>query len=724
MRRRLATALSLAGVALALVVCAGSCSSPDHSAFCAPGAAGCVDSGAMGPDGTTDGPTLFSDHGAPKSLAVVPANSTLDVTDVTNLPNAKLTAQIAYTDGTTTTVSASWTLDRFDIASVGAGTGVVEPTGTVFGAVTVTASAMGLTGSTKLTVTLHATVNLSSVPAGDGMLLAGATTADPAVTSLDYPYDKTVFPRGLIAPEMMWDTGAAGDEYLVHYVAPVLDLSVLTTADPPSRFTLPQNLWDVLVASAAGSDVKVELRRMSPGASPQTAYLSATESWHVAAANLRGLVYYWSVGQGQILIADPTVGQATPAFTPGNYTLIGTPPPLNQGQAQTPPWEPVGGMGPTSGDRCVGCHAVSKNGSTLAAVFATGGSEGPAGYVGMQTQQVSAIGDITSLGMLTAIVPDGSLSVVNTATRTMQLLDSTGAPTSSALDGLTALCDPVFSPDGLHFALAGNCNGGSGQPIEFASSDLVLYDFFQGVRTFQNARTVVASGAGGGTAIAFPSFSPDSKWIVFQGGSYSRAKYGANLHGADDLYVVAAQAGATPIALDAANGTGSLPIDSEHLDYAPSVNPILAGGYFWVVFTSPRDYGNRMVSPQGAPPNDATYANHKQLWVAAIDATVGTTDPSHPAFWLAGQDQTTANMFGYWSLAPCKPTSDAGPQTCATGFECCSGFCRDNGMGAVCVDNPGGCAQVGEACEQDSDCCNPGSALGCIANICQTTGNQ
>jgi len=42
---------------------------------------------------------------------------------------------------------------------------------------------------------------------------------DPAVTVLDYPYDKTVFPTGLVAPEMM-GTWVAGDEYEVHLVAP------------------------------------------------------------------------------------------------------------------------------------------------------------------------------------------------------------------------------------------------------------------------------------------------------------------------------------------------------------------------------------------------------------------------------------------------------------------------------------------------------------------------
>ena len=104
---------------------------------------------------------------------------------------------------------------------------------------------------------------------------------------------------------------------------------------------------------------------------------------------------------------------------------------------------------------------------------------------------------------------------------------------------------------------------------------------------------------------------------------------------------------------------------------------------------------------------------------------IGQVDPSHPPFWLPGQDMTTANMFGYWTLAPCKPTPGDGgaPATCATGFECCSGFCRNEGQGLVCVNNPGGCSQIGEMCTMNSDCCGSGPSLGCVAGVCQNIAN-
>jgi hypothetical protein len=123
---------------------------------------------------------------------------------------------------------------------------------------------------------------------------------------------------------------------------------------------------------------------------------------------------------------------------------------------------------------------------------------------------------------------------------------------------------------------------------------------------------------------------------------------------------------------------------------------------------------------------DATYANHKQLWVTALNANVGTSgDPSHTPFWLPGQDPASANMFGYWTLAPCKQTlNDAGPSTCETGFECCSGFCRDTGQGFVCTENPGGCSQLGEKCAASADCCNAQHGVACVAGICQAAAGQ
>jgi hypothetical protein len=137
------------------------------------------------------------------------------------------------------------------------------------------------------------------------------------------------------------------------------------------------------------------------------------------------------------------------------------------------------------------------------------------------------------------------------------------------------------------------------------------------------------------------------------------------------------------------------------LNYEPTFAPLNAGGYMWVVFTSRRTQGNELTGPKDQV---------KQLWVAAIDQSPQPgVDPSHPAFWVPGQDPTTLNMRGFWALDPCKPVG----QMCGTGSECCNQNC-DTG---ICKDpDPNTCSMDGNICMMDGDCCNPKSK--CINGFC------
>ena len=652
------------------------------------------------------------------SIEIDPATSTLTVSDLKAPPSVTLHAIGVYADGTKSPIaSASWTLDRFDVASVGAGSGVVQATGKLGGDVVVTATVGAMTATAKVKVTLKLELDPGgAVPPADRLTLGAATESDPAVTKILYPYDKTVFPKGLLGPEVMWNGGASSDTYQLHLTGPFVDISIYGSAAPPSVIKIDPAVWDALTTSVTSggieSDVAVELRRLKSGGK---AYLSAKSTWHVADANLRGTIYYWAVDKGQLVKIKPGAAAPVPAFDAGAYDSLGTPAPLNSGTAPTPPWQDNG-----TGKKCVACHAVSKDGSRLSSIFSTPrGSTGPNGFVDLKTSTVNAVSDYTQNITFTSMSPDGRKAVANTSDMKLRMLDAvTGAPIGTALDAATPpfgkAADPVFSNDGKMLAFAGNAVGP--YPVEYSASDLMVYDYADATNAFTGLRTII-KGAGANDTFAFPSFSPDSKFIFFQRGDYSRAKYGANQHGVDDLYAVAATAGATPIALDAMNGKGIVLGDNAHLNYQPTVNPIAEGGYFWVVFVSPRDYGNKMVSPQGAAPGDCSYSNRKQLWVAAVDASMKLPDPSHPAFWLPGQALDTINMAGYWTLEPCKATpKDGSVVSCSAGYECCSGFCRDGADGKpTCVDPPAGCHNVGEKCVVDADCCGDGA---CIGGVC------
>jgi hypothetical protein len=242
--------------------------------------------------------------------------------------------------------------------------------------------------------------------------------------------------------------------------------------------------------------------------------------------------------------------------------------------------------------------------------------------------------------------------------------------------------------------------------------------------------------------IAWPSFTPDGNGIVYHlGDSFDSS--GFNLNGGNaesppqyaELRLI--ELDGTVKKLNALNGrdatgTSILPYGEavdNNMDYEPNMMPLPVGGYYWVVFTSRRAYGNTVApgraittQPFDVPAQDPWGSNagpspRKKLWVAAIDlshADAANLDPSHAAFYLDGQELESANMRGFAALAPCV----ANGATCESGSDCCGGFCRQSGNDAngapilQCVPAPvNACSNVDEPCVTRSDCCD-------VADLC------
>jgi hypothetical protein len=160
------------------------------------------------------------------------------------------------------------------------------------------------------------------------------------------------------------------------------------------------------------------------------------------------------------------------------------------------------------------------------------------------------------------------------------------------------------------------------------------------------------------------------------------------------------------------------------LNYEPTVNPIASGGYAWVVFTSRRMYGNvAQIPPWTSDPRVYPWRDQvtdKKLWVAAVDlnATPGT-DPSHPAFYLPGQELHAGNSRGYWSGDVCL----ADGQSCQTGDQCCGGYCQGGDGGLVCSSQKPMCAALYDKCATDSDCCTSQVGIHCVNMLCAAPYN-
>jgi hypothetical protein len=519
--------------------------------------------------------------------------------------------------------------------------------------------------------------NAGNVPTATQTELETGGTADTQFAWL-YPYDKTVWARGLLPATFQFGGTSASNVY-VHITCSTLDYKGFFGPSGPARVTLAQKMWDAVINSVSSSkeSVKVEVTKLFNG----NITGPITESWFVAQGSLRGTIYYETY-DSQILGGLGSVGIMK--IQPG----ASTPTVVKQGCGNV-------------------CHTASADGSTLVANTSLGFGSASYDLKNNASTIFAAGSEMFTYG---GIYPDGSFVVSATNYRTWtnapsRLFDTktgTNIPTPSWDAKITNSGTPAFSPDGKHLAFVHE-DKDSGQ-------SLAVMDFDAKTKTFSNLVDVATHP---NAYVAWPAFTPDSQYLVYHVGS--NAEFETDNNETGDVYAVAL-ASKTIHRLDALDGyTGNgtyLPANDPQLSFAPTVLPEAVGGYFWVVFTGHRSYGNLLPSKDNGD-------EYGKLWVAALDIGAAPgTDGSHPAFFLDGQEHTADNLRGFWVLDPCK----ADGQTCGTGDECCGGYCRgEDGGPLVCVPPPGDCSHEYEKCTQSSDCCD--SSLQCINGKCAVIVN-
>ncbi|HEX8795545.1 MAG TPA: hypothetical protein VF765_31565 [Polyangiaceae bacterium] len=669
-----------------------------------------VNDGGGGRDGGDGGG--FGNTPTVTALAVQPLNAS-----ITSLNGAKVTQQFKliaqYSDGTTMPVTngVTWGADAPAVGSL-AGTGLFTANGALGGLVDVSATYMGKKAAATLNVKLLVQQNSANVPPGVQTSLQGATTPD-MTTNWAYPYDGTVWPRGLNAPILQWMGGAASDDYYVHLTSASYELQafVTSTGAPSSQIALAQATWAQFTDSSSGA-ATLEVARWDGSA----ATVVTKQGWSIAPASMRGTIYYWANNLGRIM-----------RLTPGSTT------PQDFSQGIVP--------APTQGCS-MACHTVSANGSSM---IAAGGTFG--GTYDLQNNKMGYSvgagensGPIRQWG-LSSISPKGDYVIVNALMDALTGLTpdgifsaGTGQPVAnSGLSATEKTFMPAFSPDGTGFVFVTGSNPGTGYwlatgapgptaPTDPAWGWLKAYDFDE-TKTpmFTNERQLVGPGTDpSSNVIAWPTMSPDGQWVIYSRLNWTDPSMQHNLSsypgpsGPDvdgDLYMASTKTPGVETRLgwlDGDHTTFAAGARDQHLNYEPSAAPVAAGGYFWVVFHTRRTYGNILTGDR---------STEKQLWVAAIDQKPQAgKDPSHPAFWLPGQDTTTLNLRGYWSLPPCA----ANGQSCQSGTDCCGGYCSSGADGGppVCQSTSSGCSQTGNKCNTTSDCCNSAGGVTCINHVC------
>jgi hypothetical protein len=428
----------------------------------------------------------------------------------------------------------------------------------------------------------------------------------------------------MLAPLLQWQTTHAAAAAYIHLYQKDFDFkgyyALPASGAASMRQPINQQAWDQATHSNEGDPVHVELTIVAADG----VFGPIAESWTIAPAILQGTVYYASYNSALNQENGNSVTGAVLAIQPGS----------------TAPTLAV----PALKGRCHVCHEVAANGSTL---YTNDDYSGDYGYGGSydltnggasikRYDQTAQVGGLTSndvIGKYTysGVYPDGTFVLANAYDNfhayqgASNLFDrSTLLPIASAgfTNVVSQAVTPSFSPDGKHVAfnfVAGQNGVDAGVAPGTSSlqgNAIVAMDFDCGADAgsvacgpppyqFSGMRQVYRDPK---RYAGWPTFTPDGNAVLLQS-TITKSTGGSALNtymsGTAELWIADTRAtpAFAPQQLCALNGYASdcttpyLPVVPNHpkdtiYNYEPTVNPVSTGGYYWVVFTSRRAYGN------------------------------------------------------------------------------------------------------------------------------------
>jgi hypothetical protein len=320
-------------------------------------AAGC-DCNHGGPGGTGGGSSGGGSGGgpAPKSIAVTPADATY-TTDGVTPATAGYTAVATYADNHTedVTMRAQFSLDDMGLGHFNGNTFTsVTNRG---GRGTVSAILDGVTGTTSLTLVYQRTLN---DPGSTGLPMDVAThfggTTDAARSpDIVYPNDGVMLPPNLGKLEFHFVPGANNTIFELSISSTYTNVKIYLQCTTPLNggcIYLPDGAaWSAIAAANRGTDgISISLKGTDTSAG-STVGVSTAISIGFANDDIQGGLYYWTTTTKAIMRWDfASTTQTTPDKVIDSATV-------------------------GSGVDCIGCHALSPDGTKMV-VEAEGSTDG------------------------------------------------------------------------------------------------------------------------------------------------------------------------------------------------------------------------------------------------------------------------------------------------------------------------------------------------------------
>ncbi len=509
------------------------------------------------------------------------------------------------------------------------------------GVTQVIANCDGTVGSAKLTLNLKGAVLVGGAPANsEALFLAAVPSTDPARTpTIEYPLDGSVAPLNIPAIDAQW-SAAQNDLFRATFVSAHVALD-LYTAVADAQFD--STVWAVVAQSASGDTLAITVEGLQK-AQPAQKFKSSTSTMKLSMDRIDDTaLYYWASSNGNLM---------------------------------TQTFGATGAPSQVKGD-CTSCHSVSRTGSRVGYSRCVGGdcNELFAGFMKFDTQTKTWKDTLDAnqkavRGSYTTFSPLGypyatdaqSAALLAKSDCTLALYDpDTGQPVPSNVNTVAthdgsgpARCAtmPDWSPDGRTIAFASTPN--TGDWIDVASSALATmsYTFANATHAFGEPRFIlrqpITLGGNAYNSFFFPSFSPDGKFLVFNA-ARDRWRNFTDAKAPGQRLMMTDPEGTWTLDLAKLNGGGDSDITWPH--WAPAKS----NEYYWVVFSSERDYGHKLTaanSAAGCVGNGVKQC--KQIWIAAIEksklAQSPPADPSAAPVWMPGQDLGADNISPYWTV--------------------------------------------------------------------------
>lgn len=597
--------------------------------------AACGPSVGTTPDGTT---------ATPVSITVTPADQELLI-DGSEPATSRYTAIGTFSDGHTEDISSKV---AFSLANpeLGGFVGTDFKSGLDQGGRTrVVATYADVHGDTGLVLKIREryTDPGASLPTDPAQPFGGPSDASRA-PDVVYPNDGVVLPPNLSLLEVHFKPGTNNTLFELTFTNAITDVKVYTRCVVPLNggciYTPDATVWRWIAETNRGGDDVTITARGTDDAGTGVGTSSAI-SLAFSYENIKGAIYYWKASGGA------TGDSAIMRFDFGNVTQ------------QTA--ERFVGPEQASG-KCVGCHALSRDGKKM--VAAAGGWD-------VEDSLVVDVGTATRTATPAKAAfmswdPDGSQYVgvfayTGTPTHNLMLFDGTSGAQTGTIDvGATAeqsTSHPDWSPDGTRivYVRAGQASeeGVNNQRFYAGSIHMVT----KSGSTFGAPTQIVPALAGHNRY--YPSFAPDGNLLAFNESTCSLAAPPDASCNADSdptatIYVVKPDPAATPIGLTHANAPGKMDTGTSLTSSWPKWAPFEfqrsqtpGSRLVWMTFSSTRRYGLRTPPPS----TSAESASGSLIWMVAIDPdrALADQDPSAAAFALPFQDLTSSNHIAQWT---------------------------------------------------------------------------